>query len=60
MGVWVDVKRNSGVSADRFATAAVIGGFGSGVNRSPALAGQIFHLRATLKVSHGYIVVLFL
>ena len=28
--------------------------------RSPALAGQVFHLRVTLKVSHCYIVVLFL
>ena len=28
--------------------------------RSPALAGQVFHLRVTLKVSHCYMVVLFL
>jgi hypothetical protein len=28
--------------------------------RSPALAGQVFHLRVTLKVSHCYIVILFL
>jgi len=28
--------------------------------QSPTLAGQIFHLRVTLKVSHCYIVVLFL
>ena len=28
--------------------------------RSPTLAGQVFHLRVTLKVSHCYIVILFL